>query len=140
MSGPTATGPIPTVTVVRRRVLGSAWVPGMVFRESARRRAEARGVAGHARNLGDGRAELEFEGEETAVDEMIAQSRRGSARAEVTRVEVEELPPIGRRGFSSADIADRHLGLRRARRHRPAVLAGLGSLVALAAGRMTPGW
>jgi acylphosphatase len=88
-----------TVTVVRRRVVVSGWVQGVFFRDSARRRAEARGVAGLARNRGDGRVELEFEGEPAAVADMVAWAHHGPARAEVTAVEVEELAPTGSRGF-----------------------------------------
>jgi acylphosphatase len=80
-------------------VVVSGWVQGVFFRDSARRRAESRGVAGLARNRGDGRVEMEFEGEVDAVDEMVAWARHGPARAEVTAVEVEDIAPTGRRGF-----------------------------------------
>jgi acylphosphatase len=74
-------------------------VQGVFFRDSARRRAESAGVSGYARNRADGRLEMEFEGEPGAVDAMIAWSRRGPSRADVTSVEVEELPPTGSSGF-----------------------------------------
>jgi acylphosphatase len=74
-------------------------VQGVFFRDSARRRAESLGVSGYARNRADGRLEMELEGEPGAVDAMIAWSRRGPSRADVTSVEVEELPPTGRSGF-----------------------------------------
>ncbi|MGH9243384.1 MAG: acylphosphatase [Acidimicrobiales bacterium] len=87
------------MAVVRRRVLVSGYVQGVFFRDSARRQAQARGLAGLARNLLDGRVELVFEGEADAVEGMVAWARRGPSRAHVTDVEVEEAPPTGQRGF-----------------------------------------
>ena len=89
-----------SVAVVRKRVLVSGWVQGVFFRDSARRQAEARRVAGHARNLRDGRVELEFEGEEADVAALVDWARRGPSRAEVTRVDVAEVAPTGQRGFA----------------------------------------
>jgi acylphosphatase len=85
--------------VVRRRVIVAGRVQGVFFRDSARRRAESLGVSGHARNRSDGRVELEFEGEASAVDELVAWSRRGPSRADVAAVEVEEVAPTGSSGF-----------------------------------------
>jgi acylphosphatase len=88
------------VAVVRKRVLVSGWVQGVFFRDSARREAEGRGVAGHARNLFDGRVELEFEGEPAEVESLVEWARRGPSRAEVTGIDVVDLPPTGRAGFA----------------------------------------
>jgi len=88
------------VAVVRKRVLVSGWVQGVFFRDSARRHADARRVAGQARNLRDGRVELEFEGEEADVDALVDWARLGPARAEVTNVEVVDVEPTGQRGFA----------------------------------------
>ena len=88
------------VAVVRKRVLVSGWVQGVFFRDSARRQAESIRVAGHARNLHDGRVELEFEGEAADVDSLVAWARHGPSRAEVTDVEVVDTEPTGQRGFS----------------------------------------
>ena len=81
-------------------MLVSGWVQGVFFRDSARRQADARGVAGHARNLNDGRVELEFEGDEAAVEALVDWAHLGPARADVTGVEVTDLPPTGQRGFA----------------------------------------
>ena len=86
-------------TVVRRRVVVSGLVQGVFFRDSARRRAESLGVSGSAFNRSDGRLVMEFEGDADAVDELVAWSRRGPSRAEVTGVEVDELTPTGGSGF-----------------------------------------
>jgi acylphosphatase len=87
------------VAVVRRRLLVSGFVQGVFFRDTAQRQARILGVGGHVRNLHDGRVELMVEGEAAAVEEMTAWARRGPSRAEVTSVDVEELPPTGARGF-----------------------------------------
>jgi acylphosphatase len=88
------------VAVVRKRVLVSGWVQGVFFRDSARRQAGSRRVAGHARNLRDGRVELELEGEAADVEALVTWARHGPSQAEVTDVEVIELEPTGEQGFS----------------------------------------
>jgi acylphosphatase len=87
------------MAVVRRRLLVSGYVQGVFFRDSARRRAVMLGIGGHARNLADGRVELELEGEAAAVDELTEWAHRGPSRAEVSSVDVEELAPTGERDF-----------------------------------------
>ena len=85
---------------MRKRVLVSGWVQGVFFRDSARRQADSRGVAGYARNLHDGRVELELEGEPAAVESMVAWARQGPSRAQVDSVEVIDTEPNGQKGFS----------------------------------------
>jgi acylphosphatase len=77
----------------------SGRVQGVFFRDTARRRAEAAGVAGWIRNTAEGTVEAVFEGEPAAVDEMVAFSRTGPSRAEVASVEVVEEEPGGISGF-----------------------------------------
>jgi acylphosphatase len=88
------------VAVVRKRVMVSGWVQGVFFRDTARRQAESRRIAGHARNLRDGRVELEFEGEAAEVEALVDWAHRGPSRAEVTGVEVVDVEPTGQRGFA----------------------------------------
>lgn len=85
--------------VVRRRVLVSGRVQGVWFRESCRREAEARAVAGWVRNRPDGRVEAVFEGAPEAVAALVDWCRVGPVRARVTGVEVIEEVPIGMSGF-----------------------------------------
>jgi acylphosphatase len=87
------------VAVVRKRVLVSGWVQGVFFRDSARRQAQTRGLAGSARNLDDGRVELVLEGEPDAVEAVIDWAHSGPPRAEVTDVEVVSESPTGATGF-----------------------------------------
>jgi len=77
----------------------SGRVQGVFFRDSVRRRAEAVGVAGWARNTEDGTVEAVFEGDRQAVDELVEFCRRGPSRAEVAAVEVVEEEPEGLSGF-----------------------------------------
>ena len=77
----------------------SGRVQGVFFRDSVRRRAEALGVAGWARNTEDGTVEAVFEGDRQAVDELVEFCRRGPGRAEVAAVEVVEEEPEGLPGF-----------------------------------------
>ena len=74
-------------------------VQGVWFRESCRREAAARGVAGWVSNRADGRVEAVFEGSEPAVAEMVAWCRMGPPRAEVTGIDVSEELPEGLVGF-----------------------------------------
>ena len=73
---------------------------GVWFRDSCRREALARGVAGWARNRPEGTVEAVFEGTPPAVSEMVAWCRHGPPRAVVTGVEVREEPAEGAVGFS----------------------------------------
>jgi acylphosphatase len=85
--------------VTRKRVIVSGRVQGVFFRDSTRRRAESAGVAGWVRNTADGTVEAIFEGEDSAVEEMIAFCRSGPGRAEVSAVDVEDEQPEGLSGF-----------------------------------------
>ena len=87
--------------MVRRRVIVSGEVQGVGFRATGRRAARAAGVAGWVRNLSDGRVEAVFEGDQVAVDAMVAWCRRGPSWATVSGVSVEEQPPAGEHGFAS---------------------------------------
>ena len=71
----------------------------MGFRYAVRERAQSRGVAGQVRNLPGGEVEATLEGDEAAVEWLTDFCRRGPRGAEVTEVEVEDVPPSGRGGF-----------------------------------------
>jgi acylphosphatase len=83
----------------RCRVVAHGNVQGVFFRESTRREAERRGVAGWAENLGDGTVEAVFEGEPDAVAAMIAFVREGPGHATVDAVDVHPEAPEGVSGF-----------------------------------------
>jgi acylphosphatase len=85
--------------VVRYRVVVTGFVQGVWFRESCRHEAERLGVAGWIRNRYDGAVELEAEGPEAAVAQLIAWCRVGPPSAEVDGIELDEVRPTGERGF-----------------------------------------
>jgi acylphosphatase len=81
--------------MVRRRVVVHGRVQGVGFRYSLARAAETRGVAGWARNRGDGTLEAVFEGEPEAVDSLVRLCREGPRGAEVEQADVFEEEPEG---------------------------------------------
>jgi acylphosphatase len=85
--------------MVRRHVRAHGRVQGVFFRDSVRREAERRGVAGWARNCSDGTAEAVFEGDADAVEAMVAFVRAGPGHAEVSAVDVVDETPEGLAGF-----------------------------------------
>ena len=74
---------------------------GVFFRDSVRREAERRGVAGWARNCSDGTAEAVFEGSDSDVQAMVAFVRAGPGHAEVSDVEVFDESAEGLAGFET---------------------------------------
>jgi acylphosphatase len=81
--------------MIAKRVIVSGRVQGVFFRDSARREARSRGVAGWVRNRDDGTVEAHFEGDDEAVGAMVEWARGGPPRAEVTDVEVDDAEPAG---------------------------------------------
>jgi len=61
-------------------------VQGVGFRWWTRRRATALGLAGHARNLADGRVEVVAEGPRPACERLLELLRTGSTPGRVERV------------------------------------------------------
>jgi acylphosphatase len=85
--------------LVRKRVRAHGRVQGVFFRDTVRRAARTRGVAGWVANRGDGTVEAVFEGEPDMVDAMIWFVRDGPGSADVSRVEVDDEEPEGLRLF-----------------------------------------
>ena len=83
------------MTNARAHVVVSGRVQGVFFRDYTQRQAGALGVRGWVRNLLDGRVEALFEGEEKAVQRMVAWCQQGSPEAYVTDVEVDYQPYVG---------------------------------------------
>jgi acylphosphatase len=70
-------------------------VQGVFFRDSARRLAISRGVAGWARNTPEGTVEAVFEGDPEGVESLVRFVHDGPRGAIVERVEVAEEEPEG---------------------------------------------
>ena len=86
--------------MIRRRVVVHGHVQGVFFRDSVQRLATRAGVAGWARNTGEGTVEAVFEGEEHAVERLVAFCREGPRGARVDRVDVGAEDAEGLAGFS----------------------------------------
>ncbi len=83
----------------RVHVIVSGRVQGVFYRATCVERARALGVTGWIRNTLDGRVEAEFEGEDAAVEAMVAWAREGPAGAQVGAIEADERPVVGDRTF-----------------------------------------
>jgi acylphosphatase len=86
--------------MIRRHVRAHGRVQGVFFRDSVRREAARRGVAGWARNCADGTVEVVFEGDDDGVDALVEFCRRGPGHADVSSLDVADEPVEGLSGFS----------------------------------------
>ena len=75
---------------IRRRAVVHGGVQGVFFRDTTRRMAASRGVAGWVRNNPDGTVEAAFEGPPDAVDALVSFCREGPRGADVEHVEVSD--------------------------------------------------
>jgi acylphosphatase len=87
------------VSVVRKRVIVRGSVQGVFFRDTTRRQASSRGVAGWVCNRPDGAVEAVFEGEAEAVESLVRFAHEGPRGADVADVEVADEDPEGLSGF-----------------------------------------
>ena len=85
------------VKAVQARVTGR--VQGVSFRWYTREQAQRLGVVGWVRNEPDGSVLLHAEGEDDAVDALVAWCRTGPSTAKVTDVAVREAAPSGATSF-----------------------------------------
>ena len=86
--------------VIRRRLVVHGHVQGVFFRETARRRALAAGLAGWVRNTPDGTVEAVFEGEPDAVERLVEFCKEGPRGARVEWVDVTAEEPERLDGFA----------------------------------------
>ena len=88
--------------MARRRleVLVSGRVQGVWFRAATREEARRLGLQGWVRNLPDGRVEALFEGDESALEGILAWCRVGPPGARVESVETSYGPAGGLEGFA----------------------------------------
>jgi acylphosphatase len=83
----------------RKRVVIHGKVQGVFFRDTLRRRAEARNVTGWVSNRGDGTVEAALEGRRADIEAILGFCRQGPANAEVDRLEVRDEDPEGLTSF-----------------------------------------
>jgi len=74
---------------IRAHVCISGRVQGVFYRSTTRDRAEQLGLTGWVRNTSDGKVEAIFEGEETAIKDIIVWCHKGPRSADVSDVTVE---------------------------------------------------
>jgi acylphosphatase len=86
------------MATVGKRVLYSGHVQGVGFRYTAQGLAAGFPVAGYVRNLPSGEVELAAEGEPEAVEAFLSAVRQRMA-SYVTNTRVEDIAPMGQRGF-----------------------------------------
>lgn len=67
-------------------------VQGVGFRYAALYQGQALGLKGYVRNQRDGSVELDIQGDEAAVEQMITWCYHGPQRARVDSVETDLLP------------------------------------------------
>ena len=80
---------------IRAHVCISGRVQGVFYRASTRNKAEQIGLAGWVRNTSDGKVEAIFEGDESAVKNMIAWCHKGPRSADVSNVTVDYTKFLG---------------------------------------------
>jgi acylphosphatase len=84
---------------VRSRVVVHGHVQGVFYRDSCRREADSRGVAGWIANRPDGAVEAVFEGDAEAVRALVDWCRGGPRGADVSSVDEASEEPEGLSGF-----------------------------------------
>ena len=85
----------------RIRAIVTGHVQGVSYRASTAAEARRLGLVGWVKNRPDGSVELEAEGDEAPLAELVAWCEHGPPAARVTRVKVESIAPTSReRGFS----------------------------------------
>lgn len=80
-------------------------VQGVGFRETTVRRAHDLGLMGWVRNADDGTVAVHAEGDETAVEELVAFLEEGPRGAAVAEVEVERVKPEGHEQFAVRGVS-----------------------------------
>jgi len=71
-------------------------VQGVYFRASTRDAARALGLRGWVKNMPDGSVELEAEGPEEKISQLVIWLNQGPQYARVEKVEVKEIPATGK--------------------------------------------
>lgn len=75
------------------------YVQGVGFRYSVLERARRRGLSGWVTNRHDGSVEAVFEGDDDAVESLVAFMRNGPRGADVDRADVDAEEPEWLHGF-----------------------------------------
>ena len=74
---------------VRAKILVSGRVQGVGYRAFTCRMAASRGLTGGVQNLDSGQVTVDVEGSRSALEEFLADLKKGPVGARVTQVQVE---------------------------------------------------
>lgn len=85
--------------MIARRAIATGHVQGVFFRAHVQEAAQRHGAAGWAANRSDGSVEIHVEGEQEAVEAVLAAGRSGPSGAAVAALEVRDAEPEGCLGF-----------------------------------------
>ena len=88
------------MAVIGRKVRIYGRVQGVFFRQWTINHARPLGVSGWIHNARDGSVEAHLKGEESAVEQLIAQMRQGPPGAHVEDLTAEDIEPENVEGFS----------------------------------------
>jgi len=86
--------------VIRKHIFFSGEVQGVGFRYSAKYLARPLGLTGWVRNLPDGRVEMEAQGEDRAVEQLLVQLHH-QRYIVIEDMDVREIPVIEERSFTA---------------------------------------
>lgn len=89
---------------VRKNILVKGFVQEVSYRKQTARVARHLGVRGWVRNLSDGNVEASFEGEEAAVNALIAWCAFGPVKGRVDEVRI--LESTGNGGYADFTIRE----------------------------------
>ncbi|WP_438970289.1 acylphosphatase [Methylophaga sp.] len=78
--------------IKQHHLLISGHVQGVSYRVSAWEKAQQLGLMGWVKNLPDGRVEMLVEGDEAALQKMMAWAEKGPCFAKVSNVTISEQP------------------------------------------------
>lgn len=87
------------------RAVASGRVQAVGFRDATRRRARELGLTGWVRNGDDGTVAVHAEGEEAAVEDLVAFLREGPSGAAVEGVTTEAVKPEGHEQFAIRGVS-----------------------------------
>lgn len=85
--------------MIARRVIAHGLVQGVFYRVQTQQKAQQHNVVGWVRNLPDETVEAHLEGEQPAVDELVAWMRSGPGQARVRDLDVDEATLTGAASF-----------------------------------------
>ena len=85
-------------SIVRKHIYFSGDVQGVGFRFRSYYIAQSLGLTGWVENMWDGRVEMEVQGSESAIQELLARIRQ-QRWIDITDLEMSEIPCVEERGF-----------------------------------------